>query len=128
MISTKIHKKEKIMSELEAIFQIRDEENHLLENECTEVMGKFDALHASIMKDGTISKKNKSLVALGIAICVRCEGCMLSHVESALKQGASLEEIAETVEVAILMGGGPSTVFGRRAIKAAKELLAIGSK
>lgn len=111
------------MSKLKESFVMRDEENQLLDNTCPELMDAFGKVHGAVMKDGVLSRKNKSLMALGIAICVRCDGCMFSHVETAVLLGASMNEIAETVEVAILMGGGPSTVFGRRALKAAEELL-----
>jgi AhpD family alkylhydroperoxidase len=84
----------------------------------------FLELHQSALAAGEISKKHKDLMALSIGIATRCEGCIISHVKDAIKQGATLKEIAETVEVAILMSGGPGIVYGGKAIAVAKEFLA----
>ncbi|MBA1435295.1 carboxymuconolactone decarboxylase family protein, partial [Bombilactobacillus bombi] len=45
-----------------------------------------------------------------------------SHVKSNLQNGVTMEELAEVVNVAILMGGGPSTVYGAKALSIAKYL------
>ncbi|MBE01770.1 carboxymuconolactone decarboxylase family protein [uncultured Marinobacter sp.] len=63
----------------------------------------------------------QELIALGIAITVRCDGCISFHVHDAMAAGASAEEIAETVSVAILMGGGPSVVYGIEALQALSQ-------
>lgn len=45
-------------------------------------------------------------------------------MHDALKHGATREEIAETVGVAVLMGGGPATVYGSLAMRAVDQFLA----
>lgn len=86
--------------------------------EIPQVMQGFGALHESGVKDGALDHKTKELIALGIAITVRCDGCISFHVHDAIEAGASKQEIAETVGVAILMGGGPSVVYGTEAMQA----------
>ena len=86
--------------------------------EIPEVMKNFSDLHKSSLKSGALDKKTKELIALGIAITVRCDGCISFHVHDALKAGANKNEIAETVSVAILMGGGTSVVYGVEAMQA----------
>lgn len=49
----------------------------------------------------------------------------MSHVSVAIKAGATFEELSDTVNVAIMMGGGPSVVYGGKAIEAAKQYLNI---
>lgn len=83
-----------------------------------DVMQGFGALHEATLKPGALDSKTKELIALGIAITVRCDGCISYHVHDAMQAGASKEEIAETVSVAILMGGGPSVVYGIEAMQA----------
>jgi AhpD family alkylhydroperoxidase len=63
----------------------------------------------------------QELIALRIAITVRCDGCISFHVHDAMAADASAEEIAETVSVAILMGGGPSGVYGIEALQALSQ-------
>jgi AhpD family alkylhydroperoxidase len=82
----------------------------------------FGELHGATMADGALSTRTKELIALGIAIHARCEGCVTLHVRSALHAGASREEIAEAIGVAVMMGGGPATVYGAEALEAADQL------
>ncbi|MBE3598475.1 MAG: carboxymuconolactone decarboxylase family protein [Limnochordaceae bacterium] len=84
-------------------------------------MQGFQALHDAAVREGALSPKMKELIALGIAIAVHCEGCIACHVHDALQHGASREEIAETVGVAVMMGGGPSVVYGSMAMAAVEQ-------
>lgn len=86
-----------------------------------EVMQGFGMLHKAATKPGALDSKTKELIALGIAVTVRCDGCISFHVHDALKAGASNQEIAETVSVAILMGGGPSVMYGIEAMQALSQ-------
>lgn len=81
-------------------------------------MKGFGELHGAAVKEGALEAKTKELIALGIAITVRCDGCISFHVHDALKAGATKAEIGETVGVAIMMGGGPSVVYGIEAMQA----------
>lgn len=51
----------------------------------------------------------------------QCDGCIASHARGAARAGATLEEAAEAIGVAILMNGGPATVYGPRAYAAFSE-------
>lgn len=83
-----------------------------------ETMQGFGILHQSAMAEGSVSTKNKELIALGISIHIQCEGCVSFHLKAALEAGATKEELTETVGVAILMGGGPAMVFGGEVLAA----------
>ncbi|KGL63369.1 carboxymuconolactone decarboxylase family protein [Polaribacter sp. Hel1_85] len=84
-------------------------------------MAAFGEMHEKTIANGALSSKTKELIALGIAITVRCDGCIAFHVHDALESGASNEEIMETIGVAILMGGGPSVVYGCEAMEALEQ-------
>ncbi len=94
--------------------------------ESPDTMAGFMQLHKAGSVDGALSGKVKELIALGIAICVRCDGCIVFHVHDAIQAGATHAEIVETIGVAILMGGGPSVVYGSQALEALKEFEAEG--
>ncbi|MDG1127369.1 MAG: carboxymuconolactone decarboxylase family protein [Hellea sp.] len=87
-----------------------------------ETMKMFGGLAFTVTKDGALSKKNKELMAIAISICIRCEDCIAYHMQNAIKAHASKEEVIESINVAIEMGGGPSTVYGGKAIAAYEEL------
>ena len=89
-----------------------------LGQEVPETMMAFSDLHEKSLKQGALSPKTKELIALGIAITVRCDGCIAFHVHDAMKAGATKAEIAETIGVSVMMGGGPSVVYGIEALQA----------
>ena len=71
----------------------------------------FGGLYQSVMKPGAMSVREKELVALGIGMAIRCEPCIYTHVEKALKAGATREQIMETAGVAVMMQGGPTYTY-----------------
>lgn len=116
---------------------IKDHSKHY--NNLTKLMGElgsnipstmkgFNNLHTATITQGALSSKTKELIALGIAITVRCDGCIAFHVHDALKSGANSEEIMETIGVAILMGGGPSVMYGCEALEALNQFIVLQDK
>lgn len=86
-----------------------------------DVMAGFSALHAAGTREGTLSTMTKELIALAIGIAVHCDGCIAFHVHDAMRAGASRAEIVETIGVAVMMGGGPSVVYGCDALEAVEQ-------
>lgn len=91
---------------------------HQFLTEKSEVYQAFLEMEKRAFSDGTLAKKYKELVALGISIVINCESCIQWHTEQAIKAGAAEAEILETIEVGIEMGGGPATVSSRFALTA----------
>ncbi len=89
-------------------------------------MTGFARLHKKAMEDGGLSAKTKELMALGISIAVHCEGCIAYHVHDALKAGATRAELLETIGVAILMGGGPASMYAAEALDAIEQFSPAG--
>ena len=58
------------------------------------------------------------LLAVAISVAVRCDPCIAYHVDGARKHGATREEIAETLGLAIYMGAGPSAMYAAQALEA----------
>lgn len=96
-----------------------------LESKIPETMNSFNMLHEASIKKGVLSSKTKELIALGIAITLRCDGCIAFHVHDAINSGATSEEIIETIGVAVLMGGGPAVVYGSEAMDALEEFIVL---
>lgn len=88
-------------------------------------MEGFSGLHKSSIAKGALVTKTKELIALGIAITVRCDGCIAFHVHDCLESGATNEEIVRAIGVAIMMGGGPSVMYGCDALEALKQFKAL---
>ena len=78
----------------------------------------FLELEEKAFSDGALEKKTKELMALSISIVTKCEPCMEWHLDQALQSGATDEEIYETIDVAIEMGGGQAGAYARFVLKA----------
>jgi len=81
-------------------------------------MAGFVQLHREALAEGALSTKVKELMALAIGIHSCCGGCIAFHVRGAMKAGASRQEVLETIGVALMMGGGPSSVYAAEAYEA----------
>ena len=78
----------------------------------------FLELESKAFCDGALERKTKELMALSISIVTKCEPCMEWHLDQALQTGARDEEIYETIDVAIEMGGGQAGAYARFVLKA----------
>jgi AhpD family alkylhydroperoxidase len=88
------------------------------------VYSGYARMSAAAMGDGELPAKVKELIALAIAVTRECDGCIAAHARGAARSGATAPEVAEALGVAILMNGGPGTVWGPRAYAAFNEYAA----
>jgi AhpD family alkylhydroperoxidase len=84
-------------------------------------MGGFGNLHKAATANGTLNAKSKELIALGIAVAIRCESCIAFHVHDALAAGATRAEVLDTLGVAVMMGGGPAAMYACDALAALEQ-------
>jgi len=70
-------------------------------------------------KTGRLDAKTRELISLAVAVTTHCDGCIVIHTDAALKAGASREEIAEALGVAVAMNAGAALVYSTRALDAA---------
>jgi len=90
-----------------------------------ETMKAFSALARAALEPKVLDTKTKELLALGIAVAIRCDACIAFHVEAALKHGATRDEIMETMGLAIYMGAGPSVMYAAQAVEAFDQFAAL---
>ena len=64
--------------------------------------GVKDAVYG---QEGGLDLKTRRLMSLAVAVQAGCQNCMLSQTNHALEQGATVQEMVETCQVAISMGG-----------------------
>lgn len=83
-----------------------------------DVMKAFAGMAQAASLSKALDVKTKELIALGIAVAVRCDDCIAFHVKAAVEQGATKEEISETLGMAIYMGAGPSVMYASHALEA----------
>lgn len=61
--------------------------------------------------DGEIPGRIKEAFTVAIAVTHGCEGCIAHHAKAAARAGTSEQELAEALAVALLMGGGPASMY-----------------
>ena len=81
----------------------------------------FQALHRAAMAEGDVPARLKEAVALAISVVKRCDGCIAYHAKAAARAGATVDEVAELLGVAVLMDGGTASVYAPRAWEAFVE-------
>ena len=86
-----------------------------------DVMKAFSGLAQAALQPKTLDTKTKELIALAISVAVRCDDCIAFHAKAAVDQGASSDEILETLGMAIYMGAGPSVMYAAHALEACKQ-------
>lgn len=67
---------------------------------------------------GKLDAKTRELISLAVAITTHCDGCITIHTDAALKAGATKEEIADALGVAISMNAGAALVYATRVLDA----------
>ncbi|MBO9708062.1 MAG: carboxymuconolactone decarboxylase family protein [Caulobacter sp.] len=68
--------------------------------------------------NSVIDLKTRELIALAVAVTVRCDGCITFHTEAAVKHGATKAEIAEALGVATSVNAGASIIYSLRTLDA----------
>lgn len=83
-----------------------------------EVMKGFSEIAQAALKTKALDTKTKELIALAISVAIRCDDCIAFHAKAAVGQGASREEVLETLGMAIYMGAGPAVMYASHALQA----------
>ena len=92
-----------------------------------DVWSGFAGLHGAAVADGAVPARLKEATALAISVAKRCDGCIAYHAKAAARAGATPEEVAELLGVALLMDGGTASVYAPRAWQAFLEFSAEAS-
>jgi AhpD family alkylhydroperoxidase len=80
----------------------------------------YAALHHANSASKHLDGKTRELIALAVAATLRCDGCINVHSESALRHGATKDEVVDALGVAILVNAGATMVYSAHAIDALK--------
>lgn len=89
-----------------------------------DTMSGFAAMSGAAGKGKAIDEKTKELIALALSVAARCDPCLGYHTKTLARLGASRDEVAETLGMAIYMGGGPSLMYAADALRAFDQFAA----
>ncbi|WP_034995205.1 carboxymuconolactone decarboxylase family protein [Beijerinckia mobilis] len=75
------------------------------------------AFDKAAMAEGAIPVKYKELIALAVALTTQCPYCLEVHKKGAEKAGATQQEIAETVFIAMALRAGAALTHGTHIVQ-----------
>lgn len=71
---------------------------------------KFFDYYGSVFKEGALTEREKSLIALAVAHTVQCPYCIDAYSSTCLQKGADEEQMMEAVHVAAAIKSGATLV------------------
>ena len=94
-----------------------------LRTQIPDVLSAFSQLNQAATADGVLDRKTKELIALALGVAAHCDGCIGFHTQALARLGATREEVAEVLGMAVYMGGGPSLMYAADARQAFEEAI-----
>lgn len=105
-------------------FDKKDLKNFGKISDWQENMGKkFFDWYGEVFKEGALSQREKSLIALAVAHAIQCPYCIDAYSDSCLKKGADEEQMMEAVHVAAAIKAGTTLVYGTQMMKHVEDKL-----
>ena len=77
---------------------------------------RFFNLDTKAYEAGAIDTKQKELMGLVASMVLRCDDCIAYHIDQCILSGASDEELFETFDIALIVGGSIVIPHLRRAV------------
>ncbi|MCH7827033.1 MAG: carboxymuconolactone decarboxylase family protein [Bacteroidetes bacterium] len=83
----------------------RTEMNNKILNSGFRDFNKFFALDNKAYIDGALNSKSKELMGLVASMVLRCNDCIFYHIDRSISEGASRQELYESFNIALIVGG-----------------------
>lgn len=87
-----------------------------------ELWEKFNQYYQTVFAEGSLSEREKALIALAVSHAVQCPYCIDAYTQVCLEKGSNLEQMTEAVHVAAAIKGGAALVHGLQMRNAAEKL------
>ena len=83
---------------------------------------KFFDYYGEVFKEGALTEREKSLIALAVAHAVQCPYCIDVYTTDSLEKGADENQMMEAIHVAAAIKGGATLVHGVQMMNKLKEV------
>jgi len=87
-----------------------------------ELADKFFSWYGDVFREGALTAREKSLIALAVAHALQCPYCIDAYSTDALERGFTEAQMMEAVHVAAAIRGGATLVHGVQMMNKVKEL------
>src|SRR5258708_40156785 len=82
---------------------------------------RFFALDHQAYEPGALGTKTKELMGLVASMVLRCDDCITYHIVRCVEEGATRDELLESFNVALVVGGSITIPHIRRAFERLEE-------
>lgn len=83
---------------------------------------KFFDYYGDVFKEGALSQREKSLIALAVSHAVQCPYCIDAYTSDSLEKGADETQMMEAIHVAAAIKSGALLVHGVQMMNKIDEL------
>lgn len=83
-----------------------------------ETLSGYQKLSKAGQSTAQLDAKTRELISLAVAVTTRCDGCITVHTAEAIRLGATREQVAEALGVAVAMNAGAAMVYSARVMDA----------
>lgn len=87
-----------------------------------ELFKKFLAWYQASLEPGALTKREKVLVALGVALSLQCPYCIDAYTKACLEEGMDMVHVTEVAHVASSLRGGAALIHAIQAQNSADKL------
>jgi ribonuclease HI len=102
--------------------------NDMILNSGFRDFNKFFALDNKAYIDGALPAKTKELMGLVASMVMRCNDCIFYHIDRSIQEGAGREELYESFNIALIVGGSIVIPHLRYAFEVMEDILAESDK
>lgn len=89
---------------------------------------KFFALDNKAYINGALPAKTKELMGLAASMVLRCNDCIFYHIDRSIQEGATQQELYETFNIALIVGGSIVIPHLRYAFEVTEEVFKENEK
>jgi AhpD family alkylhydroperoxidase len=100
----------------------RSEMNERILNSGFRDFNKFFALDNKAYISGALSARTKELMGLVASMVLRCNDCILYHIDRSIQEGATEQELYESFNIALIVGGSIVIPHLRYAVEKMDEI------
>ena len=107
---------------IDAFRKEREELNELVLEQASLEIKRFFSLDSQTYRDGALPSRTKEMLGLVASLVLRCDDCILYHLDRCRQEGITDDELMEVLGVGLVVGGSITIPHLRRAVRAWSEL------
>lgn len=111
-----------MMSQKEEFLGQREKQNEIVMKYANQPIKRYFSLDNQTYREGALTVREKEMLGLVASLVLRCDDCIKYHIIKCHEAGVTSEELAEALNVGVVVGGTITIPHLRRALSLWDEL------